>query len=98
MRIPLQGSTIKERREWLYELLHDGFYRITFYRLDGHLRVMTCTLLPTIVPYRAKTWRSAVARRNIKVLSIWDCHKRAWRAFRVDRVLNVEWLPDYKYN
>ena len=80
-------------REQLMKQLTEEVLTVTFLKLDGDQRVMTCTLVPTVIP-RATVEdplsQKKVRTINEKVCSVWDVNAEAWRSFRYDRVQKVE--------
>jgi len=73
--------------------LKKGKGRITFMKMDGTERVMECTLQQDLLPDQMDVEEYISERRaNDEVLAVWDLEKDAWRSFRLDRVVTVEWL------
>jgi hypothetical protein len=80
-------------RESLIDILSTGVVVVTFNKLDGDERVMTCTLVPEHLPETSRTdLLSQTKIRNLedKVVVVWDLTAKAWRSFRYDRVSKVE--------
>lgn len=79
-------------REALLELLSKELLIVTFNKLDGSERVMTCTLKPEYLPEATrKDPLSQTKIRNLeeKTTVVWDVNAKAWRSFRYDRVTKV---------
>ena len=74
-------------RDDLIKTLKENVCVVTFTKVNGEKRVMTCTLredyLPPLVEGKQKK------KQNDAVLSVWDTNKKAWRAFRVENVEDV---------
>jgi hypothetical protein len=80
-------------RAELVSQLKKGKGRITFMKMDGTERVMECTLQQDLLPDQMDVEEYISERRaNDEVLAVWDLEKDAWRSFRLDRVVTVEWL------
>ena len=80
-------------RDDLMKLLTKNVAVVTFLKLDGDERVMTCTLKEDIKPQAVKTdplSQKKVREVSDKVCSVWDVNAKGWRSFRYDRVKTVE--------
>lgn len=80
-------------REDLVEMLNKEIVEITFTKLDGDERVMTCTLQESFLPKPNKEDQLSQTKvRNIeeKTVVVWDIKAQGWRSFRYDRVKKVE--------
>jgi hypothetical protein len=77
-------------REWVTSLLHTAVsVKIHFRKKDDSIRIMKCTLMPSLLPvYEKKTER--VKAINEEVCSTFDLEKAEWRSFRFDTVTMVE--------
>lgn len=76
-------------RNFLVDELRKGNVRVTFTKSDGSERVMTCTLLESVVvPYEKKTEK--VKQTNEDVLPVWDLENNAWRSFKLSSIKSVE--------
>jgi hypothetical protein len=79
-------------RNALVEMLQAAVMEVTFTKLNGDKRVMTCTLLPQhLPPARAEDPMSQkkIRELNEAVVSVWDVNAQGWRSFRLDRVESV---------
>ena len=77
----------------LMKMLEENVVVVTFLKLDGDQRVMTCTLKEDIKPKATKTdtlSQKKVREVSDKVCSVWDVNANGWRSFRYDRVQTVE--------
>lgn len=85
------NTTFKDpkAKQWLISVLqHEANVQIKFLKTDGTEREMNCTLKEDIVePYEKKT--DKVKARNEDVLPVFDLDKKAWRSFRLDSILSV---------
>jgi len=62
---------------------------VTFTKVNGDTRIMSCTLDPKVVPAATKEdllSQKAVRQVNEEVIPVWDVKAEGWRSFRVDRV------------
>lgn len=80
-------------RDQLMTILKEEELIVTFLKLDGDRRVMTCTLKEDIVPPPTK--KDPLSQKKIrqisdKVCSVWDINAKGWRSFRYDRVEKVD--------
>lgn len=74
--------------EYLDEL-KNNVCEVTFTKVNGEKRVMTCTLKEDILPPATKEeplTQTKVREINEKVVSVWDTNANGWRSFRVANV------------
>lgn len=79
-------------REELVKLLSECLVEVTFLKLDGDERTMTCTLLQEHLPEANRDDKLSQTKiRNLeeKVIVVWDVNAKGWRSFRYDRVKKV---------
>lgn len=79
-------------REELVKLLNEEVVNVTFTKLDGDERTMTCTLRENYLPEAKKgDPLSQTKIRNLeeKTVVVWDVNANGWRSFRYDRVKKV---------
>ena len=82
-------------REQLIEELKRKTLQVTFTKVNGEQRVMTCTLDPMVVPpvpepkKLAEGQQPRVKKPNDAVVSVWDINAVGWRSFRIDNVTDV---------
>lgn len=88
-----------EFRRFFESVLHDGRATVEFTKSDGSRRVMICTLNEDHgAKYHSNdsdvTKPTTSARKdravNNEVRTVWDCEAGAWRSFRWDRLIRVE--------
>jgi hypothetical protein len=74
--------------EQLNQMLREQFLTVTFLKLDGDRRVMTCTKSQSVIPEASlpKTGREP----KPGTINVWDVNAKGWRSFRYDRVQSVE--------
>lgn len=77
-------------RDELRDLLVENILQVTFDKVNGDERVMTCTLKRDILPAPAavKT-ENDVKKASEASLSVWDVNANGWRSFRMDRIKSV---------
>ena len=75
----------------LIKLLQENVAVVTFNKMNGDKRVMTCTKSFNVIP--AKDQPKTESKPKEGVVTVWDTNAQAWRSFRYDRVINVE-FPD----
>lgn len=71
-------------RDEMIELLKQGTCEVTFNKINGDERVMTCTLHESQLPEQTSTGN--VRPINEHVISAWDVNAAGWRSFRVENV------------
>lgn len=60
---------------------------VDFNKVNGDKRVMTCSLDSSILPEQKVNSLSVQKReQSMNIMSVWDVHKKDWRAFRIDSV------------
>ena len=77
-------------QEELLEQLKKDTLVVTFNKLDGDERIMTCTKSLDVIPEesRPKTDKEP----KVDTVIVWDTTAKGWRSFRYDRVTKVEGL------
>ena len=81
-------------RQALLDSLKSNIMVVTFRKVNGDIRDLTCTLQPEYWPVATKstaTTRSRVA--NDEVICVWDLVDEAWKSFRVDSVIKFVVVP-----
>ncbi len=69
--------------------LQVGIFEVSFKKVNGEKRTMTCTLSEHILPKATKEdplSQKKVRAINEEVVSTWDVNANGWRAFRVENV------------
>jgi hypothetical protein len=97
MKMDTNESLVKETvaalkgiptEEQLAEMLRSQTLKITFLKLDGDQRVMTCTKSWDYIPEAS---RPKTGKENKPgTVNVWDLNAQGWRSFRYDRVQKVE--------
>ena len=76
----------------LKQTLENGIHTVVFTKLNGEVRELYCTLDREELPVSDKqllTENEAPRKENDNSLSVWDLDKKAWRAFRLDSIIEV---------
>lgn len=71
------------------ESLKKNVLEVTFEKLNGEERIMTCTLMESKIPESMKPKGSSNHKENKDVISVYDLNAEGWRSFRVDHLKNV---------
>jgi hypothetical protein len=80
-------------RTELIAKLRTGVYNVTFTKVNGEERTMSCTLMESMLPTaRAEDpiTQKKVREINDKVVAAWCLDKQQFRSFRVENVIKVE--------
>ena len=83
-----------EGKEWVRNLLKEQSAVVTFTKINGDKRVMTCTLNEEAIPKPTKT--DTISQKKVrsieedKVCTVWDVNAKGWRSFRWENVKAVE--------
>ena len=83
----------QEQKTIVLENLKNGEVTVTFTKVNGDKRVMTCTLNEAVLPPAKKDdplTQKKVRAINPEVCSVWDVNAKGWRAFCWDNVVEVE--------
>lgn len=70
----------------LKKLLNTGVVEVTFTKVNGDKRLMTCTLQSSFLPEEVETEKTR--KQNDEVISVWDTEVNGWRSFRFDSVIS----------
>lgn len=74
--------------EELNLLLRSSLVEVTFTKLDGDLRVMTCTKSYDLIPEDHKPKTEKLGKPG--VINVWDVNAHGWRSFHYSRVSLVQ--------
>lgn len=78
-------------RDGLIDLLRHNVVTVTFTKVSGEERVMTCTLQANHIP-NAPTQNGELVvetKTTSNNIAVWDVNANGWRSFRVTNVKNV---------
>jgi hypothetical protein len=65
---------------------------ITFTKVDGSKRSMLCTLMENLLPEVKLEEPHVPRKQNDEVLAVWDLDQKSWRSFRLDSIINVNYI------
>jgi hypothetical protein len=74
----------------LVKLLNEQTVIVTFKKLDGDERIMTCTKNLTHIP--EANHPKGVKEGKPGNITVWDTNAQGWRSFVYDRVIKVDLL------
>ena len=83
-------------RNVIQQALKENMVEVTFTKVNGEQRVMTCTLDSKLIPPPTKNdtmSQTKVRELNEEVLVVWDVNAKGWRCFRVANVNRWIVLP-----
>jgi hypothetical protein len=73
----------------LHDQLSQSVLMVSFDKVNGERRDMTCTLDRKYLPIDQQA-DAVVAKPNKASLAVWDLNANGWRSFRLDRVINIQ--------
>ena len=77
-------------RDGLVDMLRHNLVTVTFTKVNGEERIMTCTLLSEHIPNAPRTNGEVVVKQtNNNAISVWDVNANGWRSFRIDNVKSI---------
>jgi len=77
-------------RDGLIDMLRSNIVTVTFTKVNGDERVMTCTLLSEHIPNAPTTNGELVVKEtSSSTVSVWDINANGWRSFRVENVKSI---------
>jgi len=76
-------------KEELKEQLKNNIATIKFRKMDQSIREMSCTLSSNLLPALEtdKEYTPKIKTDNPNNVRVWDLDKQAWRAFRLDSII-----------
>jgi len=80
-------------RDELENKLKTNIMEVTFNKINGDKRIMTCTLSKEILPPATKKdplTQEKIRKINEEVLSVWDTNANGFRSFRVANITEVK--------
>lgn len=85
-------NNILMTRDELTKMLSENMCEVTFTKVNGDTRIMTCTLQKDVIPSATKDdtlSQSKIRNLNEEVIPVWDAKAEGWRSFRVDSVQKI---------
>ena len=83
-------TTVEAMREDLKNSLRAKVGTVTFTKQNGDERIMRCTLQESVLPAQTDLEESIQKKGSTDSLAVWDLDKNAWRSFRYDTVISVQ--------
>jgi|TARA_Y100000389_G_scaffold187704_1_gene209426 hypothetical protein len=85
-------ETYEELKESTITKLKQGEVIVTFTKINGDKRVMTCTLEEGVIPPATKD--DTASQKKVRSISeetqiVWDINAKGWRSFRWANVTDV---------
>lgn len=71
----------------LKEILENHIAQVTFTKVNGAHRIMSCTLIPSMLPET-----KGESQSNDERLCVWNIDLQAWRSFRYDKVERIAYF------
>ena len=90
MKFTTAGDMMRENiytKEYVRERLLTDILRVTFDKMNGERRIMTCTLQDKYLP--TTVFQSARPEPKDS-LAVWDLNAGGWRSFRIDKIIAIE--------
>ena len=81
-------------KQTLKDLLKQNILVVSFKKIDGTDRKMTCSLKEDIVPVLESKEPKRKKPENDNVLPVWDMEKSAFRSFRIDSLIEYSVLKE----
>jgi hypothetical protein len=92
------GDDMSFLKSEIKHLLHEGPQLVEFKKADGSIRVMNCTLSDlhgakyTQTPVVENATKELKTKKpNEDVCAVWDIDAGAWRSFRWDRLIRIDY-------
>jgi hypothetical protein len=84
------AEQVQQQHDQIQDMLRNHVCEVTFTKLDGEQRVMTCTLMPSTLPPAAPVKENHRIRAvDPGTISAYDLTQQAWRSFKTMRVTEV---------
>lgn len=77
-------------RQDLINRLKEQIVHVEFEKADGNPRLMLATLNQDFISAPISENSDTPKKKNEQVITVWDCEKEDWRAFRLDRLRNFD--------
>lgn len=79
---------LSARRKEIVDELSKGVHQVTFTKLDGTERTISCTLDSAILPNLKD--KDSAKPINENIITAYCVDKKEWRSFRVENVKSIE--------
>ena len=86
-------------KEALKHILRAAVCDVTFVKVDGTLRTLSCTLKTDLLPAVDETKPKSTfhSRPNPEVCPVFDLDAQAWKSFRYDSIRRTEFHLNHDY-
>jgi len=78
-------------KTWVRDALKGGEVNVTFFKADGTIRDMRCTLEEASLPKIEVKEGTSTRKRSEDALAVFDLDKNEWRSFRFDKIKEVRY-------
>ena len=88
-------NTIEITPEYKKNVIHSlssGSGTVTFEKADGTVRILNCTLDPSIITLQDNTFNIGDTDADKESIKVYDLDNSSWRSFRWDRVIDITLL------
>ena len=85
------------KRNELEQQLRENIMEVTFNKINGDLRIMSCTLSKNVMPPPPKKnplTEEKIRKINEEALSVWDTSAKGFRSFRMANIVEVKQLQE----
>jgi hypothetical protein len=72
--------------------LKSNICEVTFTKVDGYTRVMTCTLQSEVIPEDKNPKGTSTRKMSDETIAVYDTFIEDWRSFRIDSVTEFKVL------
>jgi hypothetical protein len=82
-------------RNTLEQQLKENIMEVTFNKINGDKRIMSCTLSKNVLPPATKKdpiTQEKIRKINEEVMSVWDTKAKGFRSFRMANITEVKRL------
>lgn len=76
------------------DILREHKAKVKFYKVDGSIREMMCTLKGDLIPDEHKPTTSNKPK-TVGLIRVYDLEMEGWRSFRVENVTQVDVYNDF---
>ncbi|MBT6472547.1 MAG: DUF2693 domain-containing protein [Candidatus Marinimicrobia bacterium] len=88
LKLTMSGTDMNDYRN----LLKSNICEVTFTKVDGYTRVMTCTLQAEAIPEDKKPKGTSTRKMSDETIAVYDIITEDWRSFRIDSVTEFKVL------
>ena len=84
-------------RNTLEQQLKENIMEVTFNKINGDKRIMSCTLSKSVLPPATKKdpiTQEKIRKINEEVMSVWDTNANGFRSFRMANIVEVKQLKE----